>query len=204
VRFFASNNKGDLTTKEMIKKHTQMGNNKWTVPYKVDAIKHMLDDNNLEHNVSSMLKLINPASSGIWDTDGNFNQNVLNALVTKQIMINNQQVITKKIFEDFIKERHSDGIHPKTATTLRIFGCLPFNVTWEKVTQGSVNEIFECFSDVTYHHDGIKEDAITVETLQHFYQHPAESMQALIDKHSQLTEQNDEHTKLTCPYASQS
>jgi len=49
----------------MIKKHNQMGDNKWTVPYKVDAIEHMLDDRHKPHNVSSLLELYNPASSGI-------------------------------------------------------------------------------------------------------------------------------------------
>lgn len=65
ISFFQSNANGDLKTKHMIKKHNQMGDNKWTVPYKVDAIEHMLDDRHKPHNVSSLLELYNPASSGI-------------------------------------------------------------------------------------------------------------------------------------------
>lgn len=202
VGFFKSNNDGTLTTKSMIKKHTEMGDEKWTVPYKVDAIIHMLDDNHYKHNVESMMKIINPASSGIWDPDGNFDSDVFNELASKAITFKGKEIITKKIFKDFVKARHPNGIHPQTATNIHILGCVPYEITWEKVTQGSIDEIFEYFHDASYNHHGKKEQAITVEKLRNFYQHPANVMQELIDKKSKLANEDLEHRVTSCPYSS--
>lgn len=195
VQFFANKN-GKLTKKSMKKPHDLLGITK-NVSYKISAIFNMLDRKNYPYEVDYLISIYNPASSGLWDEKGEFNEGRFQQLSNLAIEHNGNKIITKKIFNTFLKATPRDGSEKNVAATVTIIWPIKVNITWEQVTKASVDELFGYLATYDYKHNGKKEKAFTLEDLRLFYEHADLYMQKIIDrKHSQLKNQLE-----TCPFS---
>jgi len=180
VQFFAEKNE-ELNTESMKPPHDQLGISK-NVKYKMQAILNMLDRRELPHNSKNLITIFNPASSGIWDANGNFNEEKFNELSATAVFNNGHQVITKEIFQQFLYSMPKNGSEKETAATVTIIWPFKINISWERVTEGSVDELFEYLADTTIiNYSGKPEKAFTVDALRQFYELSDVYMQKMID-----------------------
>ena len=201
IEFFADD-KGNLTTESMNNGHYDQGINGLTVKLKSRAIHNMMDNSNnfnfrgkrrlsndtnyhkcpfkRPHNVATLLRITNPARTGIWNVDGTFNQTVFDQLVDRSDIQqigkdgSGEKIIMKKHFMEHLKERRQGK---ELGNACHIFKFVP--VSWTRVTQGSIDELFEYFSDIIF--DG--EKAFTESRLREFYTNPAKLMRQRKQKH---------------------
>jgi hypothetical protein len=165
VRCFAASDGKTLTRKSMLDAHTQQGI-KDGVSIKIRAIKNMMKGKPSE--VETIAGFINPASSGLWDHKGNFDEKQFDLLAAKCITVEDHKIITYEIFQDFVDTLHGDK---DTGIATKIFKLVP--VSWKKVTQGSIKELFEYYSDFWYKNNkGKYEKAMTIQHLKDFYTNP--------------------------------
>jgi hypothetical protein len=142
------------------------------VSLKTRAIENMMGDN--PHTVDTITKLENPASTGIWNKDGTFNQDVFNQLTKNYINRGDgKQIITKQMFWDHLNERHQKK---DFGNACHVFYVIP--VPWTKVTEGSIDELFKYYADTTHSN----EPAFTIERLYEFYTNPTKCMSQLVQK----------------------
>jgi hypothetical protein len=190
IEYFADKN-NNLTTESMRKGHTNQGITGLIVGPKIRAIHNMMDNNNnfthfeqplnkgsgcpfaRQHNVETLCKVRNPGSTGIWNNDGTFNKEIFESIVARSTIsqINKdgtyEIIITKQHFWDHLGERHSG----KTlGNACHIFKIIP--ISWERVTRGSINEMFDNYGDITWNN----EPAFTKSTLYNFYTNPSRMM----------------------------
>lgn len=189
VQFFAKKN-GELTPDSMKRPHDYLGITQ-NVDIKIIAILNMLDRIQMPHTVGNLLPIANPASSGIWGANGQFIEDRFNQLADKAILDNGNLIITKEIFTNFLLSIPRDGTEKEAAATVTM-GPFIFDITWEQVTQGSVNELFEFLGDYTLN----QEKAFTVNELRRFYMYPDDYMQEIINKRSDSAPLKIEK----CPY----
>lgn len=182
VQFFA-NKKGELSKESMKPPHDCLGIKK-NVGYKMDAILNILDRRQLSHTTDNLLYVFNPASSGLWDINGNFVESRFNQLAAMAILDNGNQIITKKLFNSFLQTIPRDGSEKDVAATIYIIWPFSTDITWDQVTDGSVNELFDFLGNYTLKRNGTSEKAFTVSELRRFYEHSDEYMQDVINKRS--------------------
>jgi len=163
VSFFAKND-GSLTWDSIEEGHHCQDITKG-VNLKTRAIQNMMYGQ--PHNVDIICKKENPASTGIWNVDGTFNQEVFDSIVDRGIVIDGKTIITKQMFWDHLQERHGDK---SLGNACNVFLIVP--VPWKKVTEGSINELFAYYADTTYN----GEPAFTKERLYEFYTNPNKCM----------------------------
>lgn len=89
----------NVTDKSMTNAHTKQNIVK-NVGIKVTAILNLLRDYMFLREADSLLKVQNPASTGLWDKDGNFNRERFEMLRKKCIVDNGKEIITKQMFQD--------------------------------------------------------------------------------------------------------
>lgn len=167
AQYFAETD-GKLTDNSMRSGHSKQ-NIHDGVDLKMKAIRHMLRDNGVEATSQNLSGSKNPASSGIWNEDGTFNPTRFSQLAAKSVKsIDGKDVITEKIFLQFLEEIHKGKDYGKATT---VFKFIP--VTWKRVTEGSINELFKYYSDaVVVPASGKNEPAMTVSKLRKFYTNP--------------------------------
>ena len=158
---------GDLTNESMEHGHKCQYINK-NIGLKKRAIKNMLTERNKPHSVEGVCSLVNPARTGIWNTDGSFNSYVFNEITSKALIVGDKKFVTKKIFMDYLIKKVKDK---NIGNACKVFYVVPVN--WTQVTDGSIDELFEYFADWIYK----DEKVLTVERLRYFYTKPKELMQ---------------------------
>lgn len=173
IEYFA-NKDGLLTDESMRKGHTCQYINKG-VGLKIRAIKNMMGK--CPHMVDTLLDIVNPARTGIWNIDGTFNEKVFNE-VEKYTIISNIfhkknskkrclieiKIITKKGMMEYLESIYLQKGDLGNACRI----CYVIPVSWERVTQGSIDELFEYYSDIYYN----GERALTISRLREFYTDP--------------------------------
>jgi len=169
IEFFAKKN-GDLTTESMEQGHYCQHITK-NVTLKQRAINNMMGDQ--PHNVETLSNIRNPASTGIWRQDGTFDETQFKKLVSRGFMYKGNRIITKQHFMDHLKERHGNA---DFGLACRIFFVIP--VSWKRVTQGSIDELFEYYGNVRYK----GQNAFTKEKLYDFYTNPTKVMLRRVHK----------------------
>jgi hypothetical protein len=183
VQFFANQN-GQLEEKTMKKPHDLLGIYK-NVKYKIQAIFNMLDRKNLAYLTDNLVTIYNPASTGLWDKNGEFNETKFQQLSQLAIEDNGNKIITKKIFMKFLNSIEKNGSEKKVAATVTIIWPIKVNITWQQVTQASIDELFGYLATYKYKHGNKVEKAFTVESLRMFYTRAEKYMQNIIEsKHA--------------------
>ena len=116
----------------------------------------------------SLSQVVNHARSGIWNTDGTFNEDRFNELKEHTVLSDDGvEVITQSIFDKFLSKLHGNGFSGIMVNVwISSIICLP--ITYHQVTQGSVAEFFDKFSDSTYK----EEKAVSLDKLRQFYTDP--------------------------------
>lgn len=180
VQFFADKD-GKLSKDSMKPPHDYLGIKK-NVKYKMEAILNILDRRQLSHTTDSLTYVFNPASSGIWDINGNIVESRFNQLAAMAILDNGNQIITKELFNSFLQTIPRDGSEKEVAASVNIIWPFSVDITWDQVTNGSVNELFDYLGNYTLKRNGTIEKAFTVNELRRFYEHSDEYMQDVIDK----------------------
>lgn len=168
ARFFAGKDDA-LTTESMTAGHTIQ---KITagVPLKCRAILNMLQDRKMEVTAEALATLVNPAATGLWTSEGYFDEKRFTLLAAKAITDQGKAIITKALFRELCPQRE------KLGKATHIFWKIP--VSWKAVTKGSINELFEYYSDHWYKNPkGKYEKALTVEQIRAFYTDPVSVMQ---------------------------
>ena len=157
-----ANAQNALTYPNMKKGHDCQGISKG-VGLKLRAINNMLDERSLPHTTEGICSLENPARTGIWNKDGTFNEAVFNEVTKKAHIVGDKRVMTKQIVVDYLKEKHKKK---SIGNACNVFYVVPVN--WTRVTSGSIDELFEYYSNCWYN----GEKAMTVERMKHFYTNP--------------------------------
>lgn len=136
------------------------------VDVKQRAIMNMMSDAKKKPTTQNISESVNPSASGLWGRDGNFDEKQYEKLCQLSISDCGKRIITKQIFIDFLNRLHGDK-NPGLATM--VFYVLP--ISWKKVTEGSINELFLYYNDYWYLNLETMEyeSAFTVEHLRRFY-----------------------------------
>ncbi|GAG71969.1 unnamed protein product [marine sediment metagenome] len=127
------------------------------------------------HTVNTITSKINPASTGIWNKDGTFNKEIFDKLTKNFILLGDKKIITKQMFWDHLEERHKGQ---QLGNACHVYMFIP--VSWRKVTEGSINDLFKYFSDTTYKN----EPAFTIDRLFEFYTNPNKCMNERVKNNS--------------------
>ena len=165
IRGYSTNN--ILTKDSMTDNHTSQRISK-NVGVKVKAIFNMMSDRKLNSTVDGLSLLVNPARSGIWNEKGHFDKDRFNELKMMSFLDQGKNIITKKIFDQFLEKKHGGKDH---GTCTYVYYVVP--ISWKRVTQGSIEELFEYYSDHTYvSPKGDSHKTLTIERLYEFYTTP--------------------------------
>lgn len=121
----------------------------------------------------ALCRVINTARSGVWNADGSFNEEVFSELTRlHSIRDRGVHVMTYKMFRAFLDEKHGSGYSGVMTSAYLI------PITYHQVTDGSVRELFNVFSDCVYQ----GENAISIPTLRRFYTDPEPLWQEIVDE----------------------
>jgi len=162
----------NITDKSMTSAHTKQNIVK-NVGIKVTAILNLLRDYMFPPEADSLIKVSNPASTGLWDKDGNFNNERFEMLRKKRIIDNGKEIITKQMFQDLRWDLHGEK---DLGIATWVYWVLP--VSWKAITDGSINELFEYYADHWYKNEkGKWEKALTVDQVFNFYTNPCAVME---------------------------
>lgn len=167
AQYFAVNDvKKTLTSDSITHGHSIQGINSG-VWIKQKAILNILCDKKLCPTAHNISKVSNPASTGIWDAEGNFDEERFDELCEFAIVIGKKKIITKSAFDKLREKLHGD----KDFGYATMVGYV-IPIPWTKVTNGSIDELFEYYNDCWYKNDvtdDTDEPAFTVEHLRLFY-----------------------------------
>ncbi len=165
IECYAASNGIDLTKESMTQGHTAQGITE-KVWLKVWAIINMLSPQ--EPTVANLCPMRNPAATGIWGTNGQVDQARLAQIVARAIDDKGKKILTKTIVDDWLK-----GLHGKKDHGVATYLGYAAPVTWWRVTDGSIGELFRYYTDHTYtNKKGQAVPALTVERFTQFYTHP--------------------------------
>lgn len=132
---------------------------------RASAVLNMLSSSN-DKSPEALCKVVNYANSGVWNKDMSFNQVEFDNLTRVHIISDEgAPAITYELFRAFLDAKHGTG-YSGIMTTAYYY--IPIPITYYQVTDGSVKELFNVFSDCLY--NGRK--AITIPTLKRFYTDP--------------------------------
>jgi hypothetical protein len=172
IAFFAEKN-GQITPQSMKDAHTSQCIYKG-VSLKVRAICNIMGEK--PHTSDTLEKVINPSSTGIWKSDGTFDKEQFDKLASYGCVSSKngyKRVITKQNFMDYLEERHGSK---NTGNACHIFNFIP--VSWKRITNGSIDELFEYFGNIMFD----DEKAFTEDKLLEFYTNPNSVMNERIKK----------------------
>jgi hypothetical protein len=179
IKFFSEQD-GTVTSESIKKGHHSQCIFKG-VSIKARAICSIMGDN--PHNVATLEQTINPSSTGIWSADGTFDKNEFDKLVARSARYSAygyKRIITKENFLEHLEERHGKK---NTGLACYILKFIP--VSWKRITNGSIDELFEYYGDVTL---SSGDKAFTEERLYAFYTDPNK----LMTEKSQHKKQSDD------------
>ena len=144
------------------------------VDIKQRAIMNIMSDAKVAPTTQNISDFVNPAASGLWGRDGNFDEKQYEKLCQSSISDGGKRIITKQIFVNFMNHLHGNK-DLGTATT--VFYIIP--VPWKKVTEGSIDELFLYYNDHWYLNlDTMEyESAFTLDHLKRFYKDSYNIMQ---------------------------
>ena len=174
IEYFA-NKDSSLTDESMRNGHDKQDISKG-VGLKIRAIKNMMV--RCPHTVGTLLDIENPARTGIWNTDGTFNEKVFKQVEEYSTKISYMtrktnsrkrsrreiKIITKKGMMAYLESVYTKN--GDTGNACRVFYVVP--VSWKRITQGSIDKLFEYYSDIYYG----GERALTIPRLREFYTDP--------------------------------
>ena len=148
------------------------------VPIKCRAISNLLSDRKLEPCARNVATIVNPARSGLWDEKGEFCKANFQRLITFAVQQDGQLLVTLDAFQrylDTVWNERRNCLYKSTdvdGVATRLGYVIP--VSWKAVTQGSIKELIEYYSDAEYKAGPGKRPvkAITIETLRLFYTQP--------------------------------
>ena len=171
IAFFTQKQDGQtLTAESMTLGHT-VQKIATGVSLKVQAILKLLSDRQLTPTTEDLLKVNNPAASGVWSKDGKFDEKAFQGLVDGASFLSqdNKRIFTRESVRKWMNNKWSTqdfGI----ATWVRVLYLIPVPVKWTAVTSGSFDELFQYYSDCTFTDEkGVKHSALTVEQVRAFY-----------------------------------
>jgi hypothetical protein len=166
------------------------------------------------HTAVGLSQVLNPARTGLWNYEtGRLDENVFAMLASMGIPYINKEtsprlqgdqsgcshkyqsgslareyekmlVITRDHFNQLIVNRTGIPLETDLGTPVRLGGILP--VSWRVITEGSINELFRFFSDISSH-------MITLARVREFYTNPHGLMR---EKSRMLKE-----SRTLCPYS---
>ena len=176
--FFAHPNDREIISVESMTKGHHIQHIHDGVGLKVWAINNLLNERALPQTIHAFRQITNPASSGIWNSEGNFNLTAFNAFVSgTSFMHQGYQILTRDSVRRWFHQKYlfaGDSRWAEVAT--RIAWLLP--VSWDTVTSGSFDELFRYFTDITYTSpSGVRVPALTVNQLLMFYTQPERLME---------------------------
>lgn len=176
ARFFSDKNY-NLTSQSITDGHKIQGITSG-VNIKQKAILNLLHDHNMNPTADNLATMVNPAATGLWGTDMKFNEKRFESLCELAIKmpVSGKRIITKEIFNNF-REKMVTETNPGTATYIYYFIPVP----WKKVTDGSINELFQYYNDCWVLQKNKLEPALTIEHIKLFYTEPNKVMQMKID-----------------------
>jgi hypothetical protein len=172
IKFFSESN-GKITSECIEDAHTSQCIFKG-VSVKARAICNIMGDN--PHNIETLEKTLNPSSTGIWKPDGTFDEDEFNKLVNRGAFASSlgyKRIITKQNFLDHLQERHGKK---NTGIACYILKFIP--VSWKCITNGSIDELFEYYSDAVVNNEKV----FTETRLREFYTNPNKVMAARIER----------------------
>jgi hypothetical protein len=140
ARFFTGADDA-LTTESMTTGHTKQGITSG-VPIKCRAIMNMLYDRKKEATAAELATLVNPAATGLWNAEGSFDEKRFELLAAKAISNQGKAILTKQMFQELRPEEKDLG------NATHVYYVVP--VSWKAVTSGSIDELFEYYSDHWY------------------------------------------------------
>ncbi len=167
-----ANHQEQFTRQNMIEAHNKLGidGSSFKIGVKIKAIFDMLQRHGSVSEVASdvthISAIVNPARSGIWDAHGQFNQERFDLLVAQALPDDQTRVpaVTRAMFANLVGR--GNGL-AAIAWVLRL---IPLPLSWLTVTNASLDELFEYFSD-TY---VAGHPAFRVPTIELFYRQPAD------------------------------
>ena len=180
---FFSDKEGQVTSESMISAHNSQCIYKG-VWLKTLAICNLMGQN--PHNKLTVSKLINPTSTGIWKSDGTFDEEMFGKLMERGVISSehdNNRIITKKHFMEHLDD--NKNYRNNNVIACYILKFIP--VSWKRITNGSIDELFEYYGNVIY--EGGK--AFTEQKLFEFYTNPNKVMK---ERCEQLEKEKDEDT----------
>ena len=146
------------------------GQKKWGITGKLAGIRAeaILKACGEEKTPEAICKVVNYARSKIWNEDGTFNEEQFNKLKEHAVTSDDgKEVVTLSIFKKFLSDLHGNSF---SGVMVYVY-CLP--ITYHQVTEGSVSDFFDKFSDCTYK----DKKAMSFEKLRQFYTNPKAASQ---------------------------
>lgn len=168
-----------LTTESMTNGHTVQGITDG-VYVKCWAIQNLLNDRKMPHTLDQLLTVENPARTGLWNANGQFDNTVFEDLAKSAVKDEKGvAVLTREIVMTWLQKKHAGKTLGK-ATTLAYV--VP--VSWEAVTEGSIKELFMYYSDSFIKSSVNNGDeiipAMTLTKFKRFYTDPSSVVQERI------------------------
>jgi hypothetical protein len=173
--YFFSHTNGMLTDQSMTEGHSKQSIFAGVV-VKIRAILNLLFDRGMEPTPHNVSRINNPASTGIWDSEGRYNETRFNQLCEFGITLNGKKIILKEHFHALLAAVHGDKY---LGIATYVYWLIP--VHWWRVTDGSINELYLYYNDCWVLRNGKIEPAFTDAHLKLFYTNPNKVMQMRID-----------------------
>jgi len=172
IKFFSESD-GKITSERIADAHKSQCIFKG-VSVKARAICNIMGDK--PHNIETLENTPNPSSTGIWKPDGTFDEDEFNKLVNRgarSSALGYKRIITKQNFLDHLHERHGKK---NTGIACYVLKFIP--VSWKRITNGSIDELFEYYSDAVVNNEKV----FTETRLREFYTDPNKVMDARIER----------------------
>ena len=144
IQFFTDEKTHELTKDSMQSSHAKLGlpDNK----LKYDAILSIASQHQVSPTADGMSGLVNPVAVGPW-RGGKFEAGLWIAMKKAAIRDpkTGRSIFTKHALKDMCERNKL--MADANACKLCIFGCFGMQLKWGRVTDGSINELFEVYSD---------------------------------------------------------
>lgn len=173
AQYFA-NAEGQYTVASLTEQQKKLGVQGFGADLRTKAILQLGD------TPRKICQIVNTARSGIWNTDGTFNQERFNQLEQLAVEdVKGDKVVTKTIFDQFLYEIHGWG-WSGIMVWLTSFPFIP--ITYHQVTEASVDDFFKQFADSEFG----GRPAISISRLHTFYNEPQTVMAQVEKKHRDI------------------
>jgi hypothetical protein len=154
----------ELTEESMTYWHRVLGITA-RVGFKIRAILGLCTSHRCPFTAAGIASIPNPARSGIWTAAGHFDEKRFEMLesLAKPCDATQRPCVTRATFDQLINHSATD-----TAVWVWVWKVIPIPLSWIRITQASLDELFGHFADCTLN----DEPAITIASLRVFYTDP--------------------------------